>query len=614
MTASVEPGARIRARDVLLASIWFGLVAGLIEGIVMTVRKYGFGTDTLMGPHVIWLAPVMDLLWLLLPGVALSFLVYFWRRPAATGLAMFMLAFSAGVAVCFLAILQLHTYALLVIALGIAVQVSAVIARHTAGFIRLTRRTTPVLALLVAVAAGCTFGIQRVVERRAIAKLPPAPAGAPNVLLLILDTARAMSMSVDGFGRPTTPALEEFARNGVNFVQALSPSSWTLPSHASMFTGYLPHQLSSGLKTPLDDKYPTLAEELTRRGYLTGGFTANLHYVSRDFGLARGFTHFADYAVSPGELLLNSSVGRYLSVRPDFRELIRFEDIMGRKNAARVDGELLSWLDGRKDGRPFFAFLNYYDVHEPYFPPAEFDRKFASSVPRASYRTDQSIRGARMIGKLRMTPAQMEREHEAYMGALNYLDTEIGRLLAEMKRRGLLENTVVIVAGDHGEQFGEHGYFVHGNSLYSPVMRVPLIISYPRALPQGKTVTSRLNLRDLAVTILDVTGTTPDRPFPGHSLRRFWDSTATPTDQPMLFEVITTGKPLGVVETLRSVVWGADTYIRHESGKEEAYNLDQDPGELHNLAPEPGFADRMAQLRSAMDSILTDTGPDVWGP
>ena len=614
MTAAAEPGARLRPGDVLLASIWFGLVAGLIEGIVMTVRKYGFGTDTFMGPHVIWLAPVMDLLWLLLPGAVLSLLVLLWRSPRASRLAIFGLAFSAAVAVCFLAVNEMHTYALLVIALGIAVQASAVIARRTGGFIRLIRRTTPVLIGLTAVAAGGAFGLQRLAERRALAKLPAAPQGAPNVLLLILDTARAMSMSVDGFNRPTTPVLEEFARGGVNFVQALSPTSWTLPSHASMFTGYLPHQMSSGLKTPLDDKFPTLAEELSRRGYATGGFAANLHYVSRDFGLARGFSHFSDYVISPGELFLNSSIGRYLSVRPGFRKLIGFYDILGRKNAARVDGDLLSWLDGRKDGRPFFAFVNYYDVHEPYFPPAEFDRKFASAVKRKPYQTDQSIRGARMVGKLRMKPAEMEREHEAYMGAMNYLDTEIGRLLAELKRRGLLENTIVIVAGDHGEQFGEHGYFVHGNSLYSPVMRVPLIISYSRSVPQGRTVSSRLNLRDLPATIFDLTGTTPERPFPGQSLRRFWDSTATPADQPMLFEVVTTGKPIGAVETLRSVVWGADTYMRHESGKEEAYDLDQDPGELHNLAREPSYAGRIAQLRSAMDSILKATGPDVWGP
>jgi arylsulfatase A-like enzyme len=614
MTAAAEPGAGMRPRDVLLASIWFGLVAGLIEGIVMTVRKYGFGTDTFMGPHVIWLAAVMDVLWLLLPGAVLALLVLAWRSPRATRLAAFGLAFTAAVAVCFLAILSMHTYALLVIAFGIAFQASAVIAKHTAGFIRLTRRTTPVLIGLTAVAAGCVFGLQRLAERRAIGKLPAAPQGAPNVLLLILDTARAMSMSVDGFSRPTTPVLEEFARSGVNFVQALSPSSWTLPSHASMFTGYLPHQMSSGLKTPLDDKFPTLAEELGKRGYVTGGFAANLHYVSRDFGLARGFAHFSDYAISPGELVLNSSIGRYLSVRADFRRLVGFYDILGRKNAARLDRDLLGWLDGHKDGRPFFAFVNYYDVHEPYFPPAEFDRKFASAVKRKPYQTDQSIRGARMVGKLRMTPAEMEREHEAYMGAMNYLDTEIGRLLADLKQRGLLENTIVIVAGDHGEQFGEHGYFVHGNSLYSPVERVPLIISYPRTVPQGKTVSTRLNLRDLPTTIFDLTGTTPDRPFPGLSLRRYWDSTATPADQPMLFEVITTGKPLGTVETLRSVVWGADTYIRHESGKEEAYNLDQDPGELHNLARDSAFAGRIAQLRSAMDSILRDTGPDVWGP
>jgi arylsulfatase A-like enzyme len=603
----------LKAPDVFLAAVWFGLVAGLIEGLWLTFSRYGLGVNTLMGPHVIWLAVVMDVLWLLIPGVILAAVALVWRSPAATRPLMFGLAFPAATAVCFLAMLTLHTYAMLVIALGIAVQASAVISRRPAGFVRLVRRSTPVLIGITGLLAALVFGVMRFQERRAIAGLPAPTKGSPNVLLLILDTARSMSMSLDGFSQATTPRLEAYAHEGVNFLSALSPSSWTLPSHASMFTGYLPHQLSTGYRTPLDATQPTVAEELAHRGYATGGFVANLHYASREFGLQRGFIHYADYAISPGELFLNSSLGRYLSVHRWFRRAIRFYDILGRKDAARLDGELLGWLDQRTDGRPFFAFVNYYDVHEPYLPPAAFDRKFASATKRKLYQTDQSIRGARALGKLDMTPAEMQREHEAYMASLNYLDSEIGNLLDVLKQRGLLDNTIVIITGDHGEQFGEHGYVVHGNSLYAPVMRVPLLLSYPPAVPRGKTDSTWLNLRDLPATIFDLTGTTPQRPFPGRSLRSHWDSTIPASDDPMLFEVITSDKPVGVVEKLRSVVWRGESYIRHESGKEEAYDLNRDPGEANDQIADPAFASQAAALRSAMDSILKATGPDRWG-
>jgi arylsulfatase A-like enzyme len=596
----------------MLAGLWFGLLAGLIEGVVMAVRKYGLGGHTALGPHIIWLAPVMDVMWLVIPALLLAATVHFWKSPRATRLVVFGLALPASVAVTFLAIVELHTYALLLLALGLAVQISAAAARHARGFVRLLQWSTPVLLGLTALGAGIAFGHDRWFERRALERLPQPAVGAPNVLLLILDTARALSMSVDGYGRPTTPELEQVARNGVNFVEARSPSSWTLPSHASMFTGRLPHQLSTGFRAGLDSAYPTLAEALEKEGYHTAGFVANLHYASRDFGLNRGFMHYEDYAISFGEMFLNSSIGRYLAVRPDFRRLVGYYDILGRKNAATINGELLSWLDRRGNERPFFAFINYYDAHEPYFPPEEYDRKFASNTPRKPYLTDESIRGARRLIKLQMTRAEIQREHEAYAASLAYLDHEIGRLLDSLASRGVLRNTLVIITSDHGEQFGEHGMFVHGNSLYRPLTRVPLIMSLPDRVPEGQVVDGYLNLRDLATTVLDLTGAKKNEMFPGHTLRRFWDSTLAVPEEPLLFEVITTGKPTGVVEELRSMIRGTLEYIRHETGREELYDLAADPAELHDLARDSTRVAPLHSMRSTMDSLLQVTGDDKW--
>lgn len=613
MPKFVEPDRRtLRPGDVMLAGLWFGLLAGLIEGVVMVVRKYLLGGHTALGPHVIWLAPAMDVLWLVAPALVLALMVHLWKSPRATRLAIFGLALPAAVSVTFLAVVELHTYALLLIALGLAVQVSAAAARHVRGFVRMVQWTTPALLILTAIGAGITFGVDRWSERRALASLPESVAGAPNVLLLILDTARAISMSVDGYGLPTTPELEKFARRGVNFIAAQAPSSWTLPSHASMFTGRLPHQLSTGFRAGLDSAYPTLAEALARQGYHTAGFVANLHYASRDFGLNRGFIHYEDYAVSFGEMFLNSSVGRYLSVRQGFRRLVGYYDILGRKNAAQLNGHLLDWIDDRDDRRPFFAFVNYYDAHEPYLPPAEYDQKFASSTPRKPYLTDQSIRGARRLVKLRMTGAEIDREHQAYAASLAYLDHEIGRLLDSLESRGLLQNTLVIITSDHGEQFGEHGMFVHGNSLYQPLTRVPLIVALPARVPAGMVVNDYFNLRDLAATVVDLAGVTDAVNFPGQSLRRFWDSTLAVVEEPLLLEVVTTGKPSGVVEELRSVIQGTHEYIRHENGREELYNLAFDPAELVNLSKDPAAASTLTQMRQAMNSVLEATGDDRW--
>ncbi|MEO8294941.1 MAG: sulfatase [Gemmatimonadota bacterium] len=608
-------GTGLKGLDIVLAAIWLGLLSGLIEGVFMVVRKGVFHAETAMGPNIVWMAPIADVAWLLIPGILLGLLVMAWRSRFSATLAVFALTFGAAICVTFLAILDLHTYALLVIAIGIAVQSTRAIMAHPQGFVRLVRRTIPVLAGLTALAALSVIGGARIHERRAVSRLPAAAKGSPNILLLVLDTARALSMSLDGYDRPSTPALQRFAATGINFREARSPSSWTLPSHASMFTGQLPHRLSTGFRTALDGTFPTLAEELTSQGYVTAGFVANLHYTSREFGLNRGFIHYSDYGISASEIFLNSSIGRYLAIKDQFRTLIGYQDIIARKNAENIDGSLVSWLSRQHDGKPTFAFVNYYDAHEPYFPPPEWDRKFASSTPRKPYLTDQSIRGGRRVDKLKMKPAEIDREHDAYVASLAYLDDQIGHLLDSLKEKGLLDNTLVIITSDHGEQFGEHGLFVHNNSLYSPVMKVPLIISYPLHVPANQENHERLNLADLPATILDLAGLTPHHSFPGTSLRRHWDSTMTrgSAEEPLMFEVITSGIPSGKAEELRSLILGDDEYFRHEDGSEEVYNLAADPSEATNLADSAGFAPRFAVLRQAMDSILQATGPDAWG-
>ena len=596
------------AVDVAMIAAWTAMLVGLIEGGYTTVLKVVFHSLTKMGPHIIWMAPLMDVVWFVVPALVLWLLARRWPAwfslPRVASILNFL-----GFLCFFLLFDRLHRGAAVLLAGGLAVQTSRLIAAHLAGYLRLLRRTVLPLAGLIAASGLGIWGWTRLAERRALAEAPVPPAGAPNVLLLILDTVRSKSLSLDGYRRPTTPALERFATRGVHFRQAWSPSAWTLASHASMFTGYFPHQLSSGLRTPLDATDPTLAEVLTQRGYATGGFVANLHYCSREFGLDRGFVHYEDYVISPGEIFLNSSLGRYFATNPKVRRLVGYYDILGRKDAAALNRSLLGWLSGI-GSRPFFAFVNYYDAHEPYLPPESFDRQFASRTPRKFFQTDQSIRGARRLFKEEMTPEEAQREQDAYEASIAYLDDQLGRLFEQLEARGLLENTIVIVTSDHGEQFGEHSLFVHGNSLYRPVMWVPLLMVGPSRLPAGATVAERVNLRDLPATVVDLLGVEDGPRFPGASLTRFLEPDSAGrlgTRDPLFFEVITVQK-----EILRSVVEGDLQYIRHQRGDEEIYDLTQASDGEPNLLQSVGEPTAL-HLRATLDSVLQATGPDVWG-
>src|SRR5262249_2855714 len=186
---------------------------------------------------------------------------------------------------------------------------------------------------------------------------------------------RAKSMGLYGYQRATTPNLDRLAAKGVKFQRALAAAPWTLPSHAAMFTGRLPYDLGVGYKAPLDGTYPTLAEAFTQNGYATAGFVSNWYYCCRAFGLYRGFSHYEDYPNNAGQVLLSTSLGRRTTDRIEFRKLIDYYDYFDRLPAATINQEFLSWLD-KKDGRPFFAFLNYGDSHQPYLPPAPFDTQF----------------------------------------------------------------------------------------------------------------------------------------------------------------------------------------------------------------------------------------------
>jgi arylsulfatase A-like enzyme len=620
----------------LVLSAWCGLVSGLLEVGVICIRKRTLDHNQLYwtSRHFVWLIPLLDLAIFLVLGLVLSVVVSC-RGRRGYWLAVRLLGTLAVLPPIWAASTRIHAVAGLLLALGIAARLVPVVERHAAGFRSLVRISLPVAAGLVPVLALCLWGGDWLKARREEAR-PLPPSGSPNVLLIVLDTVRADHLSLYGYDRPTTPTLEELAGRGIRLDRVQSTSSWTLPSHASMFTGRWPHELSVGWLTPLNGARPTVAEFLGSRGYATAGIIANEWYCASDSGLARGFTAYRDY-VFPRLTAFKSTVlvhrlmeggqaiERFLENWLDFDLLMPAVDQLGwlltsqRKEAAVVNREFLDWLSRRRQPeRPFFAFLNFYDAHYPYQIPKRAIHRFGAK-PRTN-RELTMMRDWPALMQDRPSPEQIRFGRDAYDDCIADLDEQLGRLIDELDRRALLERTWVIITADHGESFGEHpGVFWHGTSLYQSQLHVPLVIIPPAGGPAPtpmstpRVVTAAVSLRDLAATIVDILGLAAGSPFPGESLARFWDgSPRAAVAGQALSEVV----PLDTfgpdpTQWIKKTRWplaalteGDWTYIRREGNvREELFHVRADAQELHNFADNPAMQPKMSQMRDTLGRL-----------
>lgn len=600
-------------RESLALATWVGLVTGLGEVILLAIRSGIFHKWVWVGQQAVWMAPTADMAIFALVGVSLFLLGRLWRRADSLRVHIFVMTLLAASAL-FLFVPRVSDWALLAFAVGTAWQAQRVLPARQDSIRRLVRRTLPVLL----VALLCLFvgfnAWTTLKEWRALGALTPAEADAPNVLLLVIDTERATSMSLYGYGRNTTPALTRFAKEGAVFDMALSTAPWTLPSHASMFTGRYASLLRADFRRPFGTRYPTIAERLRSMGYATAGFVANTYYTAAEFGLARGFIHYEDYYRTPTEILLNSSLGRSIANSTTLHRMLGYYDVVGRKRASDVNRDLLRWIDHRGK-RPFFAFLNYYDAHEPYLPPEPFDTLFGLSNRRRDFfRVTFAPREA-LIFPWHMwgiSKAALQAERDAYESGIAYVDSALNELFVALTDRGLLDNTIVVVTADHGEQFGEHlnltrehRLYTHGNSLYIQAIHVPLVIRFPRRIPGGVRVSDPVTLRDLGATLLDLAGA-PEGALPGISLAKRWDGTGSGASSSLAFSTFRDPYS-GRLE--HSMVAGHYHYIRYGDDGEELFDLASDPDEANNLLPTPESKILLPRLRAAMDHFLATSKP-----
>ncbi len=593
---------------ILLWASWFGLVGGGLELATFLAKCHYFAPRNYNASRNFpWMFPLAGLLIAWVPGVALALASFWkpWRGRDGAAPVIFALAFPTVLGLLFR--MPIYTAVCLLLAAALAFRGAGFLAGHRDGFGRVVRRTLPALVGIWALAGlGCLLGVGR-----SSTPVPPAPAhGGPDVLLIVLDTVRAGSLSLHGYGRATSPNLERFAARGVRFDLAFSTAPWTAPSHAGMFTGRAAGDLSVGWDRPLDRSSPTLAEFLAGRGYSTAGFVANTTYCSYETGLDRGFAHYEDYDVTARSVLLCSAAVQRAAGFLEKHPLpgLGGAGAMGhRKDADRINRDVLGWLDSRPGDRPFFAFLNYYDAHHPYLAPGP-----APGPPigrgAESPGDVRMLRGWWAADKLRLPGRDLELARDSYDRCIAYLDDRVGRLLDDLDRRGVLAHTLVVITSDHGEHLGERQLYGHGTSLYRPELHVPLVILPPGGTAGRPVVAEPVSLRDLPATVAALVAPGAPSPFPGRSLAERWTpgpDPSRPDAEPVRSEVAAApeddpnrGRSPARRGPMTSLVAWGHHYVRNGDGREELFDLAADPGEARDLAPAPASAPTLGRFRA----------------
>ena len=549
-----------------------------------------------LNPQAIWMGPLAALP-LVAVAVSVAWLTSSRSRHDALrfgiplGAVFFVAAFQVGTTTS-----RVYVPALALLALGGAVQLSRWACTRQAATAALIRRSTLVLMAVSLGGGGGWNAWKRLREVRAFGAVT-ARSPAPNVLLLILDTVGAKELSVYGYDRPTSPFLASFAADGIRFDRALATASWTLPSHASFFTGRYPHELNVGWTNGLDDRYPTLAEEFARSGFATAGFAANPYYGTWRHGLDRGFQHYSDFAVSFREILANSNLNRRVEKLWQKATGGRFH--LRYRNAENMNDDLLNWIDRRPAGRPFFAFVNYIDAHSPYLPPAPYRSLYSGSENRGWLVNKDAA-------KEPPSPEIISSLRNAYDGAITYLDAQLSVLVQELDKRGLTSNTIVLIAADHGESLGDHGFLEHGVSLYLSELHVPLLIRLPGKAHAGCVVREWVTLRDIPAT-LGAAASLASPSLPGNSLI---DHCARPgivpaSPSPLLAETVgRTHLPNWYPASagdLSSIIVNDLHYLRRGAKIERLYDTSVDFAEKNDLSSDPAYAGALASTRAALN-------------
>jgi arylsulfatase A-like enzyme len=607
--------------ELLQLGVWFGVVTGLVEGIgLLASFGYGWLNDNIragVSVEIVWISAVVNVLLFLGLAVLAGLLKPLLPRlivPRVIVPLFLFLGFLDWVAVSG----RIGPIAVVVLAAGLATMAFRVLDKRESTGLCFFRKSLPWVAVAAAVAFAGIHGGLWLRERIATRNLA-ASTGSPNVVVVLVDTLRADHMSLYGYPRPTSTNIDRIATEGVTFDNAVATASWTLPSHASLLTGRYPHEHQAEIDAPLDAHYTTLSEALRGRGYRTGGFSANLFYFTRRGGFDRGFIHFDDYFYSVGDMFYRTLWGRIFNRYVPDR--LGWDEWPEGKRAEDVNREMLRWADA-DSGKPFFAFLNYFDVHTPYSPPPAYRDKFASQMESSSAETFPKVSREDLnilsnvdpyLYRVLMSPKGFQQAIDAYDASVAYVDDQIANLFSELRKRGLDKNTIVIITSDHGEELEDHGMVHHRNALYRNLIRVPLVYWGPGRIPANVRITKPVSAASLPATILNLVGDGSQHTFPIPSLSQLWQQPgldpAWPNPISELHRYIYQPHHYPAYSGwLKAIVAPRWQLIVSEKSPAELYDWSADPQEKHNLAADPADEPMAGQLNS---ELWSEVGPEA---
>ena len=459
--------------------------------------------------------------------------------------------------------------------------------------------------------AGCTSGAA--LCHLAGSRLPvqaeaaPLRARRPNIIWIVLDTARKDRLSCYGHTRDTSPRIDEIAAEGVLFRTAVSSSPWTLPSHASMFTGMSAGAHKATCWRPfLDERYPTVAEVLGAAGYQTLCFSNN-PYLYADYGIKRGFD--ACQPISKAE----------------------WEE-HGDKGAFKTNEKVKGWFLGERDAdRPFLLVLNYVEPHLPFSQlPEPHAAKYLPGQGKADIAAQlkkKNIESAwvYLAGKFTLNEEDCHLLHALYDAGIAYLDRRVGELLDFFRKQQILDDSLLIITSDHGEGLGEHALMEHQFSVYEPVLAVPLILRYPALGGEGQEIARPVQTLDLFPTIAQLLELRWEGEswLQGHDLfdgensspyafSEYWPAIGTMERIRKLSPRLDMGRFNRVLKAVRTDRY---KYIWSCCGQRELFDLAKDPRETQNLiAKKTDVARELDQVLQAYLTAQQAVGPGETPP
>ena len=378
-----------------------------------------------------------------------------------------------------------------------------------------------------------------------------------NVLLILTDTVRADHLSCYGYHRNTTPHIDSLAAAGTIAELCQGQASWTLPAMTTIMSAVSTVVHGAGRTSTgfhgISPDVPWLPLSFNREGYRTAAFF-NVMFMNADFGFHRGFQHFDCQGVASGNSL--------------------------RKAGPTVD-DFLAWLDTGNQDKPFFAAVHFYDPHIPYRAPEPFLSMYTDPDYNGEYGDSWGEGITEMMdvnsGETVPSSSDMHNLIALYDGELTYMDSEIGRMLSELRSRGLAENTLIILVGDHGEEFLEHGGIEHGRTLYQETTHVPLIMAGP-GFNGGRVISQSVAQLDIAGTIASVTGVEFTTMEPSLNLTGIINPAREIPASGVLWRP--EGNLVSIVSNNNKLIWSV------EDDSLEAYNLAADPLEQELVTPE----------------------------